>query len=140
MRTGGCMCGKVRYQVEAGETFAVCYCRMCQRWASGAFMGVPTTTFDVLEGADHMTVVKTSDWADRAFCNQCGSNIYYHARDHGTPSVSLGSLDDTNGLTARVQYYIDKKPSGFSLSQDTKTMTEAECIAHFAPDEAGDTA
>ena len=127
------MCGKIRYQAETDDTFAVCYCRMCQQWASGVFMGVQSTAFDVTAGAEYLTVAKTSDWADRAFCNQCGSNIYYHARDNGAPTVALGSLDDTNGLIPRVQYYIDKKPAGFSLGEDTQTMTEAECIAHFAP-------
>lgn len=132
------MCGKVRYRAKTGDTFAVCYCRMCQQWASGVFMGVPSTSFEVVDGASHMTIAQTSDWADRAFCHLCGSNIYYHAREDGAPTVALGSLDDTKGLTPRVQYFIDRKPSGFSLVQDTKTMTEAECMALFAPDEGDD--
>jgi len=96
-------------------------------------MGVPTTGFKVTKGQNFITVVRTSDWADRAFCKACGSNIYYHARDHGEPTVTLGNLDDTSGLSVIRQYYIDNKPAGFSIAEDTTTMTEAECIAHFAP-------
>ncbi|MEM8804082.1 MAG: GFA family protein [Pseudomonadota bacterium] len=137
-RTGQCMCGAVRYQANTGDAFNICYCKMCQRWSAGAFMGVPTDTFAVTRGREALTVVRTSDWAERAFCRMCGSNIYYKADPMPTPAVTLGSLDDTSGLTPTRQYYIDRKPDGFSIAEQTETMTEAECIAHFAPDETGD--
>lgn len=135
MRTGGCMCGAVRFEAETDDRFSVCYCKMCQRWASGVFMGAPTTGFTVTAGVEALTVARTSDWASRAFCNLCGSNIYYKADAQAHPSVAFGSLDDTSGMTPRIQFFIDRKPDGFALDIDTKTMTEAECIAHFAPEE-----
>ncbi len=133
-RTGQCMCGKITFAAEVGETFNICYCKMCQRWASGAFMGVPTTGFNVTAGHEFLKVVHTSDWADRAFCTECGSNIYYHARDFAEPTVTLGNLDDASGLTPVRQYYIDKKPENFTIAEDTVKMTEAECIAFFTGD------
>jgi len=132
MRTGQCMCGKVKYEAETEDRVSVCYCKMCQRWASGMFMGVPTNGFKVTEGADHLSIVKSSEWAERAFCSTCGSNIYYHAPEHGHPSVAFGSLDDTSGLRPRIQFFYDRKPDGISLNADTKTLTEAECMAFFA--------
>lgn len=133
MRTGRCLCGKVTFEADTGARFNICYCKMCQRWSAGAFMGVPTTGFRVTDGAEALTIAKTSDWANRAFCTDCGSNIYYHARDAGAPTVTLGSLDDTSGLAATRQYFIDAKPEGFTIAEETTMMTEAECIAHFAP-------
>lgn len=138
MRTGQCLCGEVKFVAEAGDTFNICYCKMCQRWSAGAFMGVPTTHFEITEGEDFLTVMQTSDWADRAFCKSCGSNIYYHARNSGSPTVTLGNLDDASGLVATKQYYFDNKPDGFTILEETLKMTEAECIAHFAPDETGE--
>lgn len=126
------MCGAVQFTADVPEKFAVCYCKMCQRWASGVFMGVHSKTFEVTEGADHLKVFQSSDWANRAFCDNCGSNIYYHAPAFGSPSVALGTFDDTHGMEARVQFFIDRKPGGFALKNDTKTLTEAECEAHFA--------
>ena len=138
MRVGQCMCGAVRYEAETGDAFNICYCKMCQRWSAGVFMGVPTERFAVIGGEQALSVVQTSDWASRAFCRMCGSNIYYKAYAMPAPAVTLGSLDDTSGLTPRKQYYIDKKPDGFSIAEETVEMTEAECIAHFAPDETGE--
>ena len=68
-RTGQCMCGVVAYAADTADTFAVCHCKMCQQWSSGVFMGVPTTTFAVTKGAAHLKIARTSDWADRAFCD-----------------------------------------------------------------------
>lgn len=139
MRSGQCICGAVRFEAETGTTFNICHCKMCQRWSAGVFMAVPTETFRVTLGADDLAKVRTSDWAARAFCRMCGSNIYYKADAMASPAVTLGSLNDTEGLMPGMQYYIDKKPTGFSIAEATETMTEAECIAHFAPDDAGET-
>lgn len=100
-------------------------------------MGVPTTEFAVTEG--DLGIVKSSEWAERGFCRDCGSNIYYFAFDQGTPSVALGSLDDTVGLRPRNQFFVDKRPEGFALGAETKEMTEAECMAFFAPPEGENT-
>ncbi len=126
------MCGAVRYVADVGASFGVCYCKMCQRWASGVYMGVLTESFRVSDGEDSLTIFKSSDWARRAFCKTCGSNIYYNAPDHDNLSVAFGSLDDTSGMAPHMQYYIDKKPGGFSLEQQTKVMTEAELMLNSA--------
>ncbi len=86
-------------------------------------MGVQTTEFELTKGEDTLTVFQSSDWAERAFCSACGSNIYYFAPKFGGKSVALGTLDDTTGLDVVMQYFIDRKPDGFSLAQTTKTLT-----------------
>ena len=80
---------------------------------------------------ESLTVFPSSDWATRGFCATCGSNIYYHAPQFGGPSVALGSLDDTDGLDVRVQFFIDRKPHGFALANNTKVLTEAEIEAMY---------
>lgn len=135
MRTGQCMCGAVTYRAETEDKVSVCYCKMCQRWASGVFMGVMTESFEIAGGEDRLAVVKSSDWAERGFCRECGSNLFYRVPEHGYLSVAMGSLDDTSGLRPRIQFYVDKRPDGFALAAETKEMTEDECIAFFAPEE-----
>ena len=112
-RTGQCLCGAVHYEAEIADRFAACYCKMCQRWSSGAFMGVTAAEFEITKGADDLTVFESSDWAVRAFCSKCGSNIYYHAVNYGGPSVAIGTLDDNSSLQIHTQYFIDRKPEGF---------------------------
>src|SRR5690606_20475922 len=104
-KTGQCMCGAVKYTATASGTFATCYCKMCQRWSAGAYMGVNTSHFEITEGEDTLTVFKSSAWAERAFCSTCGSNIFYFAPKYGGKSVALGSFDDPQGLTMHSQYF-----------------------------------
>ena len=134
MRTGGCMCGAVRYEAETDGRFAVCHCKMCQRWSGGVYLSARTHGVRITAGEDALTRVRTSDWAARAFCSKCGSSIYYHADAMDHPSVTLGTLDDTSGMTPRIQFFIDEKPESIALDIATKTMTAAECEAIFGPD------
>ena len=131
LRTGQCLCGTVRFEAETTGTYAVCYCKMCQRWASGVFMGAQTSGFEVVEGQEDLAIAKTSEWARRAFCRKCGSNIYYDAEDQAHPNVSLGTFDDIDGLHPMVQYFIDKKPADLPVIHDVKTMTETEVMEYF---------
>lgn len=127
------MCGAVKYRVTAEGAFSTCYCKMCQRWSSGAFMGAPTTHFKITEGEQSVTVFKSSDWAERAFCSQCGSNIYYFSPKYGNnKTVAVGSLDKPNELVLKNQYFIDQKPAGFTLVEESKKLTTAEIEAMFS--------
>jgi hypothetical protein len=125
-REGGCMCGAVRYEADFAETFNACFCKMCQRWASGMFMGAHTVNFKITKGEGDLSVFKSSDWAQRGFCAKCGSNLYYHAPEFGDPSVALGSLDDTDDVRMAIQFYVDQQPQGLEIANETKKLTGAE--------------
>lgn len=126
------MCGAVKFRADVPEVFSTCFCKMCQRWASGVFMGAHSKGFEVTEGADHLTVFKSSDWAERGFCGRCGSNLFYRMRDSGGHSIAIGTLDDTSGLKNNIRYFSDKRPEGIEMPAGAaKEMTEAECMAAF---------
>ncbi len=131
MRTGKCMCGEVTYKAEISGAFSACHCKMCQRWASGLFMGVHTDGFELATGGDVFARFKSSDWAERAFCSKCGSNIYYHAVEQGHPAVALGTLDDTSGLHRKFEWYTDLEPQGLGRTDATQARTEVETEAMF---------
>jgi hypothetical protein len=95
-------------------------------------MGVGTETFEITQGEEHLTRFQSSEWAERAFCSKCGSNIYYHAPKFGGPSVAMGTFDHTEDLAVQMQYFIDQKPKGFSLAEETKTLTSTQIEALIA--------
>ena len=130
-RTGQCMCGAVKFTAEIGGGYSACWCKMCQQWASGLFMGVHTDGFEVTDGSSEFTRYKSSEWAERAFCAKCGSNIYYKGDDQPHPSIALGTLDDTSGLERKFEYYTDLKPDGFEPTDKTNAMTSDEVVAFF---------
>lgn len=126
------MCGAVKYKAEIEGGYSECHCKMCQRWASGRFMAVQTNSFDVLEGEDVLKVFKSSEWAERAFCSVCGSNLYYRMTDQGSPNVAIGTLNDTEGLTKKFSWFVDLKPDAYQADAGAKVFTQAETEAFFS--------
>lgn len=86
-RTGGCRCGRVRYEVR-GEPVKVglCHCTDCRKETGSAFLYYG----DWLPGmfavsGDYRT------YAGRSFCPSCGSRLF-HLSGEGV-EICLGSLD-----------------------------------------------
>lgn len=102
-QTGGCQCGKLRYEITA-EPLSVytCHCLDCQRLTSSAFsLGVivPETGFRLI-GIEPRPLTRVADSGRanvRLVCPECGSWICGMPRD-GVVRVRGGSLDDTSWL------------------------------------------
>ena len=72
--TGGCHCGKVRYEVtvDLSEPAITCNCSMCGR--SGTVLRfVPADSFKLLSGEDVLTEYRfNSKVINHCFCSVCG--------------------------------------------------------------------
>ncbi|CAA9504211.1 MAG: Gfa-like protein [uncultured Sphingomonadaceae bacterium] len=95
--TGGCACGRVRYEAEIdGDDAYLCHCRMCQR-ATGsvsiAFTQVERAKLRWLSGPDWYD---SSSIARRPFCSACGASLGFVYKDEARPLMDLtvGSFDD----------------------------------------------
>ena len=126
--TGRCLCGAVTYTAEVAKTdFHACHCSMCRRWASSPFfaIGVESITFD---GEDKISRYKSSDWAERGFCSQCGTNLFYWYADGDQYIMCIGTFDDTTPFTMAGEIYIDSKPPGYAFAGDHPRQTEEEFL------------
>lgn len=138
-RQGGCNCGAVRFEItsQPGEVGA-CHCGMCRKYSGGVFLGVavPKDGFR-LTLEEGLAIYASSEWAERAFCNRCGSSLFYRVTApgplQGECHVGLGCFDDPSGVELTEEIYIDRKPAGYSFAQATQKMTQAEVEAMFAP-------
>ena len=99
-RTGGCLCGAVRYESEGDPVFSLqCHCRDCQRSSGTAYiaaMRVPAAGFRITQGAPKRYVGKADSGNEiiRAFCGDCGSPLF--SRRELTPentALRIGTLD-----------------------------------------------
>lgn len=131
--TGKCLCGAVRMTGTAKEPkVAACHCDMCRRWSSGPYFEV-TCENVIFEGDNKISKIRSSDWAERAFCKKCGSNLYYHIIDSGEFQIAAGLLDNQSDLRLSLQVFTDRKPPYYNLADKTETMTAAEVYAAYAP-------
>lgn len=113
---------------------------MCRKWSGGIYIGLHVSAEEaIIEGEDNITVFKSSEWAERAFCKTCGSNLFYRVTAPGPHKgdyhFGLGLLDNPDELSLTEEIFIDEKPTVYSFANDTKKMTGAEIFALFAPPE-----
>ncbi len=98
---GGCLCGAVRFTIAAEPQGArFCWCRDCQRIASG--MATVNVLFDeeaVSYSGDMTRITRVADsgnTVERGFCSVCGSQMY--SRTTQGPKMPIrvraGTLDD----------------------------------------------
>jgi hypothetical protein len=101
--TGGCLCGGVRFAVDAPLVSAVyCHCTRCQR-RTGTAASVSGRTvpgsFRIVEGAELVRVYRPPDGFEKAFCERCGSHLFSrNPEDHDHLSVRLGAVDGDPGI------------------------------------------
>ncbi|TNF86909.1 MAG: GFA family protein, partial [Gammaproteobacteria bacterium] len=78
--TGKCLCGAVTYEADEVETHIhSCHCSICRNWSGGPLLaaGAKSVRF---KGEENIKRYSSSDWAERGFCTQCGSNLFYHLK------------------------------------------------------------
>ncbi len=137
-RTGGCLCGAVRFTAQdVPDTIGVCHCEMCRRWTGSALVGVsvPANMVD-WQGAEHIRRRQTSPWAQRAWCAECGTGLYFEVTIDspykGKLEIPLGVFDDPNGFTMTNEIYIDHKPDSYAFAGEGRTlMTRQQCVETF---------
>ena len=132
--SGACLCGKVQISVKSLNTHAAaCHCSMCRKWTGGPLMVVDCGTEVSFSGEEHIKVYNSSDWAERGFCSQCGSHLFYRLKENKLHFIPVGLFDDCSDIEFDHQVFIDDKPEYYDFANKTKNMTGAEVFAQFAP-------
>ncbi len=128
-RTGGCLCGDVRF--VAGEVpthMHVCHCTICRRISGFATLSL-TIPFHAMriEGAPSVVTYASSDWAARSFCGRCGAGLWFRLLgDEADYIISAGTLDDLDGLEVTREIYVDSKPAAYALAGQHERLTGPE--------------
>jgi len=77
------------------------------------------------ENEQSISVYKSSEWAERGFCKNCGSHLFY--RLQGDQHMILaGSCHNIEYVFIDNQYFIDDKPSFYRFANETVSLTGAE--------------
>lgn len=130
-----CLCGAVTIRAAAVSSKAdACHCGMCRKWGGGPLLAVDAGKEVSFEGEANLTVFNSSEWAERGFCNRCGTHLFYHLKDLDQYIIPAGLFTDLEGrFELTHQIFIDHKPAFYEFANSTSNLTEAEVIAQFAP-------
>jgi hypothetical protein len=115
-RTGGCLCGDIRYEVtgEPSKT-AICHCTMCKRWTGSPFASAAEFPADAVVWNKDPTLYPSSDAGKRSFCPKCGSSLGFHWAN-GTVWITLGSLDHPEQMRPQSHIFAEEELSWAHLN------------------------
>jgi len=120
MHTGGCLCGRVRYQLRGPIRGAIaCHCSQCRRTSGhyAAMTSVPNANL-TLTSSEGLVWYKSSDAAERGFCRVCGGNLFWRPRGEDRTAITAGTLDAPTHITLIEHIFVADKSDYYEINDD----------------------
>jgi hypothetical protein len=131
---GSCLCGAISLSTSSmNPHVAACHCNMCRKWGGGALFAVECGSDVQISGEENLGIYQSSEWAERGFCNKCGTHLFYRLKQGNQYYIPAGIFEEDKDLVFDLQLFIDEKPEYYSFANKTTNMTGAEVFAQFAP-------
>ncbi len=124
---GGCLCGRVRYQIN-GPLIAAdhCHCSKCRRQHGAAFATYADFNpgdFKWISGQDQVKVYQTSAGAGWCFCKECGSSLAA-TKNGNITSITLGTVEGDPGIKSESHIFVGSKAEWYDISDDLPQFEE----------------
>jgi hypothetical protein len=117
MKTGSCLCGGVRFEINGALRPVVgCHCSQCRKQSGhfGAFTACDNA--DLTFTADKtLAWYRASDNAGRGFCNACGSLLFWKSDTRNYTSIAAGAIDGPTGLSIEGHIYCADKGDYYDI-------------------------
>lgn len=131
---GHCLCGAVTVEVTGplGEISA-CHCDLCTRWSGSVQMGIEVPR-DRLRLAGPIRTYASSSFAKRAWCESCGSAVWFADNVGDSAEVfelAPGLFDGFGGAALTRVVYADRAPSNFAIAGDLERVSKADYEARY---------
>jgi hypothetical protein len=121
--TGGCLCGGVRFRVDAPLVVATyCHCTRCQRrtgTAASAQARIQPGSLTVTQGEELIRTYAPPDGFPKLFCGACGSALWSRSPDDpDIISVRLGAFDGDPGIRPSLRQFVAYAASWEDIPDD----------------------
>ena len=124
---GGCLRGKVRYEIDGSLIDADhCHCSMCRRQHGAAFSTYAAFNpddFNWVSGEDQVKVYEMLSGSGWCFCGECGATLA--GTDKGKiTSVTLGTVEGDPGIKPASHIFVDSKAQWYEITDDLPQFEE----------------
>jgi hypothetical protein len=114
---GSCLCGECAYEVTGAlRSIIACHCTQCRK-TTGHYLAATNAKlvdFRLLRSAS-LRWYRSSEKAQRGFCAQCGSTLFWQADGRTDISIAAGSLDGPTGLSVECHIYCADRGDYYSI-------------------------
>lgn len=108
MKTASCLCGGVSFELRGPlDEVIACHCGQCRKQTGNYWASTHTADADL-----HFTQKNSLAWyrssakAQRGFCKNCGSTLFWKNDGTDHTSVCLGAIDGASGLKLAGHIYV----------------------------------
>ncbi len=130
--TAKCLCQRVSIEMTPkSNEIGVCHCNTCRQWSGGPYLGIES---DQVKLAGTITCYDSSEWAQRGFCQYCGTHLFYRLKDSDTHFMPIGLFEEPPAMVMSHQIFIDSKPPYYNFAEKTQCMTGEEVFARYTGD------
>jgi len=116
IKAGSCLCGAVKFEVAGPlREIIMCHCTMCQKSSGHHFAATAANTTD-LHVSDNGSLkwFKSSEHAERGFCSNCGSSLFWRMHGRDTTSILMGSFDEDIKLPVSSHVFMGERKSYYT--------------------------
>lgn len=118
--SGGCLCGRVRYEVRGKlRDIIACHCIQCRR-TSGHFVAATACrrkAFSLVKEETLRWYVAVPGFR-RGFCSECGSSLFFEELGGERVSIAAGSLDERQGLKIAAHIFASEAGDYYEIDSD----------------------
>ena len=95
-KTGGCACGRIRFEAEIDSDEAyLCHCRMCQRASGNISLAMKNVPQADVRWSHEPDWYRSSAIAHRPFCAACGTSLgFRYDSDTDKMDLTVAAFDD----------------------------------------------
>ena len=128
---GGCLCGKVRFEITGEiQDIVYCHCSLCRKAQGSAFAtngNVDLEKFVFISGEAEMTGYESTPGQTKYFCQHCGSPII--SKNTAKPDqvrVRLGTIESDIVERPMAHIFVTSKADWEDIGGDIPQYAEYE--------------
>ena len=118
MKTGSCLCGAVRYAVKGAlRPVIACHCIQCRKQTGSYMLATAADNADLRMLDDtELAWYRSSETAQRGFCRQCGSVLFWKRDGAAYTAITAGSIDGATGVPLDGHIHCDTAGDYYEIS------------------------
>lgn len=117
MKTGSCLCGAVRFDVQNLRDVVACHCLQCRKTTGNYMSATAANNADLkMTETRGLKWYRSSDTAQRGFCQDCGSVLFWKGDGRDYTAITAGSIDGKTGLKLMGHIFCDSAGDYYEIA------------------------
>jgi hypothetical protein len=118
MKTGSCLCGAVIFEVHGPlRPVIACHCIQCRKQTGNYMASTAAQNSDMIFVETRgLKWYRSSEKAQRGFCQECGSVLFWKADGRDSISITAGSIDGPTGAPLDGHIYCESAGDYYEIA------------------------